>query len=97
MLMPSVADARARARASLQKAQSGIHPVDQKRQAQKAAKLAEERAPAETFRAVALSYVERYAKKHTIVPDLGELQRQLNVDVFPNGAIGQLARYAVQT
>jgi integrase len=32
---------------------------------------------------VALSYVERYAKKHTSSPTWGELQRQLNVDVFP--------------
>jgi integrase len=67
----------------MDKAQAGVHPVTEKKQAQKAAKLAEEQAPAQTFRAVAKRYVESYAKKHTKPPTWRELQRQLDFDVFP--------------
>ena len=60
------------------KAAAGENPVARRRERQKAI--------ATTFRAVAERYVERHAKKHTKPTTWKELQRQLDVDVFPQWA-----------
>lgn len=74
--------ARALARASIEQAQGGINPVEQRRAAEQAAALAKQKNP-DTFRAVAELYVERYAKKNTKPATWQEAERQLRVDVFP--------------
>jgi integrase len=81
-VIPSVAEARERARESLQKARAGKNPVAERRQRELAAKIKAEAVP-DDFRAVATRYLERYAKKNTKPTTWRELQRQLEVDVFP--------------
>src|SRR4051794_11672266 len=74
--IPKIDGARKLARESMARAAAGENPVtERKERARKAA--------ATTFRAVAERYVERYAKKHTKPTTWKELQRQLDVDVFP--------------
>lgn len=51
-VIENVADARERARRSMQKAQSGTNPVSERRSRQEAAKLRAEKLP-DTFEAVA--------------------------------------------
>jgi integrase len=80
-LIPSVAEARDRARESMHKARAGKNPVAERRERELAAIRAEELP--DTFRAVATRYLERYAKKNTKPTTWRELQRQLEVDVFP--------------
>jgi integrase len=80
-LIPNVAEARDRARESLQKARVGKNPVAERRELAFAAKKAE--ALPDTFRTVAERYLERYAKKNTKPTTWKELRRQLDVDVFP--------------
>jgi integrase len=79
-IFPNVAEARSLARESLQKAQAGKNPVAEKREREQAARAG--KLP-DTFRAAALRYVERYAKKNTKPTTWQELRRQLDVDVFP--------------
>lgn len=79
-LIPNVAEARERARQSMQKAQAGQNPVKARRE--QAAMAAVERPPND-FRAVAHRYIERYAKKNTKPTTWMELKRQLEVDVLP--------------
>jgi integrase len=81
-LIPSVAEARDRARESMHKARAGKNPVAERRERELAAKIKAEALP-DTFRAVAARYLERYAKKNTKPTTWRELQRQLEVDVFP--------------
>jgi integrase len=81
-LIPNVAEARDRARESMQKARAGKNPITERRERELAAKIKAEALP-DTFRAVALRYLERYAKKNTKPTTWRELQRQLEVDVFP--------------
>jgi integrase-like protein len=81
-VIDNVADARERARQSMQKAQAGISPVAERRNRERAARVEEERLP-DTFRAVTLRYVERYAMKNTKPSTWNELRRQLEVDVHP--------------
>src|SRR5262249_52432048 len=81
-LIPNVAEARERARTSMQKAQAGQNPVAEKRERERATALAADKEP-DDFRAVANRYVERYAKKNTKPTTWTELKRQLEVDVFP--------------
>ena len=77
--IPRLDDARRLARESMAKAAAGENPVAER-------KSRREKATAATFRAVAERYVERYAKKHTKPTTWKELQRQLDVDVFPKWA-----------
>jgi integrase len=84
-LIPNVAEARDRARESMQKARIGKNPVAERRQRELGAKAQAEALP-DTFRAVATRYLERYAKKNTKPTTWKELQRQLEVDVFPKWA-----------
>jgi hypothetical protein len=63
-VIPNVADARMRARESLQKAQAGVNPVEERRGSEQAAQLARERAP-KTFGAIVDLYLNRYAEKST--------------------------------
>jgi integrase len=84
-LIPNVAEARDRARDSMQKARAGKNPVAERRERERVAK-AQAEAPPDTFRAVATRYLERYAKKNTKPTTWKELQRQLEIDVFPKWA-----------
>ena len=59
-VIPNVADARSRARESLQKARAGINPVEEKRGSEQAAKVAAERTLVSFGSAVDL-YLSRYA------------------------------------
>jgi integrase len=93
-LIPNVAEARDRARESLQKARAGKNPVADRREFALAAKKAE--ALPDTFRAVAERYLERYAKKNTKPTTWKELRRQLEVDVFPNWGDRPVASIARQ-
>jgi integrase len=96
-LIPNVAEARDRARESLQKAQAGKNPVAEKRERAEAARVETGKLP-DAFRAAALRYVERYAKKNTKPTTWQELRRQLEVDVFPKWSdrqIGSITRQDV--
>jgi integrase len=84
-LIPNVAEARERARQSMQKAQAGENPVVQRRERERAAMAASEKLP-DNFRAVADRFVERYAKENTKPTTWMELRRQLEVDVLPKWA-----------
>jgi len=98
-LIPNVADARDRARQSMTAAQAGRNPVAERREREVAAKI-EAEAPSNEFRAVATRYLDRHAKKHTKPTTWKELQRQLEVDVFPKWGrrpISSLTRYDVTT
>ena len=81
-VIDNVADARERARQSMQKAQSGISPVAERRRREQALQAHGQRPP-DTFQAVATRYLERYAIKNTKPSTWNELRRQLEVDVFP--------------
>jgi integrase len=81
-LIPNVAEARERARESMNNAQAGRNPVAERRERELAAKIKTE-APSDAFRPVATRYLERYAKKNTKPTTWRELQRQLEVDIFP--------------
>ena len=80
-LIPKVEKARDLARDSLQQAQAGLHPVEQRRAAKRQA--AEK---PDSFRAVAELYIERYASKNTKPATWRELRRQLELDVYPKWA-----------
>jgi integrase len=81
-VIANVADARDRARQSMQKAQAGTHPIAERRMREQSASAETEKVP-DRFREIADRYVERYAKKHTKPTTWKELRRQLEVDVFP--------------
>jgi integrase len=94
-IIDNVADARDRARQSMQKAQAGISPIAERRTREQAART--ERLP-DTFRAVAARYVQRYAMKNTKPSTWNELRRQLEVDVYPTWGerpIGSITRQDV--
>jgi hypothetical protein len=57
--IPNVADAREKARDSMQKAEMGIDPMEERRKRDRAADAAAENLP-DTFRAVAERYLERF-------------------------------------
>ena len=75
--LPKVDEARALARASMERAATGENPVIER-------KARQQKTAVNTFRAVAERYVERYAQKHTKPTTWKELRRQLDVDVFPH-------------
>src|SRR5215472_12493755 len=60
----NVADARERARRSMQKAQSGVSPVAERRMREQAIRGEGQQFP-DRFRALASRYVDRYAIKNT--------------------------------
>jgi integrase len=96
-LIPNVAEARERARESMNNAQAGRNPVAERRERELAAKIKAE-APSDAFRPVATRYLERYAKKNTKPTTWKELQRQLEVDVFPKWGerpVGSITRQDV--
>jgi integrase len=85
-IIPNVGDARARARESLQKAQSGINPVEARRTSSaKAAQEASVRA-AQTFAAGADRYLKEYVEKNTRPATLKETRRIIERDVKPRWA-----------
>jgi integrase len=79
--IPKVEQARDRARDSLRQVQAGLHPVKERRAAERLA--AEAAARPDTFRAIAELYIERYASKNTKPGTCAELRRQLSRDVYP--------------
>jgi integrase len=96
-LIPNVAEARERARESMNNAQAGRNPVAERRERELAAKIKAE-APSDAFRPLATRYLERYAKKNTKPTTWKELQRQLEVDIFPRWGerpIASLTRHDV--
>jgi integrase len=96
-VIPSVADARDRARQSMNAAQAGRNPIAERRQRELAARR-KAAAPSDAFRAVATRYLERHAKAHTKPGTWKELQRQLTVDVLPKWGerpITSIARHDV--
>lgn len=90
-LIPSVADARERARESMQAAQKGMNPVEQRREAKRAAIAAESKAPASTFSAVADRYMVGYVEKNTRPATTKETRRILDRDVKPRWGGRQIA------
>ncbi len=82
-LLPSVAEAREKARQSMQAAQTGVNPVQQRRGAARAAELAEKKAAAETFGAVADRYMAEYVEQNTKPATIKETRRILERDVKP--------------
>jgi integrase len=75
-LIPSVADARNRARASILKARQGVHPVHERKQ-QSAVEKAEAAAKAFTFAKLAERYVTEYAVVNTEATSASETARLL--------------------
>lgn len=93
-VVPNVADARSRARASLQKVQAGVNPVEEKRGSERAAKLGRERTP-KSFGAAADLYLTRYAERNTKTSTYKETKRVLDHDVrvlWENRSIGEITR-----
>jgi hypothetical protein len=80
---PNVADARDQARASLRKAQQDINPVEERREAKRAAQIAAEQEPAQTFAAIADRYLREYVEKNTRPATIKETWRILDRDVKP--------------
>src|SRR5262249_15113008 len=84
--IPSVRDARALARESLQKAQSGINPVELRRNgAMKAAEEGRAKA-AQTFAATVVRYLKEYVEKNTRPTTVKETRRIFERDVKPRWA-----------
>jgi integrase len=79
---PNVGDARELARASLQKAAKGVHPVEERRQQ----KLASEARARDTLGTVIDLYLERYAIRRMRPDYYKETKRALEVDV--KGVLG---------
>jgi integrase len=93
-VIPNVADARKRARESLQKAQAGVNPVEERRGFERAAKLERERTP-NSFGAVVDLYISRYAEKNTKTSTYKETKRVLGHDVrqvWEQKSIGEIFR-----
>jgi Arm DNA-binding domain len=86
-VIDNVADARERARQSMQKAQSGISPVAERRRREQALQAHGQR-PSDTFQAVATRYLERYAIKNTKPSTWNELSGSLKLTCFRNGKKG---------
>ncbi len=76
-LVPKLSDARELARGSILRAHAGINPVEERRQ-QMAEVKAEVVARSMTFRALAATYIERYAEPNTKPRTLCETRRQLD-------------------
>jgi hypothetical protein len=74
--VPSVAEARERARASILKARSGVHPVKERQQIE-AARKAHSAANAFTFGKLAGRYVEEYTELNTKPSSVYETRRLL--------------------
>ena len=81
---PNVADARQRARQSLQQVSAGIHPVEAKRRQQRAAA-----ARGNGVAAVIARYLAEHARPRMKPDTYKEVARALRVDVIP--AIGEVA------
>jgi integrase len=93
-VIPNVADARSRARESLQKVQAGVNPVEEKRGSERAAKLAGERTP-KSFGAAADLYLTRYAERNTKTSTHKETKRVLQHDVrvkWENRSMSEITR-----
>jgi integrase len=82
-ITPNVADAREQARESLRKAQQDINPVEERREAKRAAQIAAEREPAQSFSAIANRYLREYVEKNTRPATIKETRRILDRDVKP--------------
>jgi integrase len=76
--IPEVADARQRARASIELAQRGVHPVEAR---EEAAALAATRST--TFATVAARYMAEYVERNTRPATIRETRRILDRDVTP--------------
>ena len=79
-VIPNVADARARARESLLKAQAGVNPIELRRLAEQAATLLNKSMP-KSFAATVNFYLERYAERNTRASTHKETKRVLEHDV----------------
>ena len=93
-VIPSVADARSRARESLLKVQAGINPVEEKRRSEQVARLAAERAP-KSFGACVDLYLTRYAERNTKSSTYKETKRVLEHDaraIWEKRSINEIAR-----
>jgi integrase len=91
---PNVTDARTRARESLQKAQAGVNPVEERRVSERTAKLAGERTP-NSFGAAVDLYLNRYSEKNTKPSTHKETKRVVDRDVrvvWENRSIGEISR-----
>jgi integrase len=89
--IPRVEDARALARASMQKAQAGVHPVTERRRAAAIAAAG----PGQALSAAIDRYLERYAIKRMRPDYFKETKRTLDRDVKPvlgERAIGGITR-----
>jgi integrase len=85
-LLPSVAEARDRARASLQTAQKGINPVAEKRQAAQAVEVqakADAVRQRDTLAAILDRYLAEYGAKRWRPETFAEVRRSLETDVKP--------------
>jgi integrase len=82
-VIPKIDEARARARESMQAAQSGVNPVEARRT--KAVDVAKEAQTkeAETFGAVAARYLKEYVEKNTRPATIKETRRIIERDVKP--------------
>jgi integrase len=85
-IIPNVGDARARARESLQKAQSGINPVEARRTSTAQAAQEAKVKAAETFAAGADRYLKEYVEKNTRPATVKETRRIIERDVKPRWA-----------
>jgi integrase len=84
--IPSLADARARARESLQKAHAGINPVEVRRSnAARAVREAEANA-AQSFAATADRYLKEYVERNTRPATVKETRRIIERDLKPRWA-----------
>ena len=93
-VIPNVVEARARARDSLQKAQVGVNPVEERREVERAAKLARERTP-DSCGAIIDLYLSRYAEKNTKTSTYKETKRILDRDVrklWEHRSVTEIAR-----
>jgi integrase len=95
-LIPNVAEARDRARESLQKAQKGINPVAERQKANEALKTAAALAPTNTFAAVADRYLCEYVEKNTRPATIKETRRILERDVKPRWGTRAIAEVGRQ-
>ncbi|MGH9436805.1 MAG: tyrosine-type recombinase/integrase [Terriglobia bacterium] len=81
-LIPAVADARARARASFLKAREGVNPVEVRRKAETEEKAKVE-ADALTFAKVAERFLREHVERNSAPSYSGEVRRILEHDVLP--------------
>ena len=79
-LIPNVGDARSRARISLQKAQAGVNPVEERREAKRVAEVKAERIPKSLSIGVDI-FLARHAERNIKPSTYPETKRVLKHDV----------------